>query len=241
MPSNEYQRYVSDELRNRRKKRTVWQITIGALILVLAIILSLSVKPLVKSILFSKVKLTPTSESYQTWLNPPISTVRKYYLFNITNPLEIVQNPKDTRIQFQDSPPYSYNILTKKNNVQWSEDQKTISYEVERLYTRHPTFDPNSVNDKGIFLNMSRAGFRTQFGSKPSPAFYVTAGDYTFSRNNAIDLLEGLTTQLHTTVSGNMIGPNKEKFGFIYRQNGSRLYNVSINSGKHRTGRRSSL
>jgi len=235
MPSNNYQRYVSNEQRKRRTKRIIIETFISAILITLAIVLSIYWKQLIKEMILKAVKLEPGSSGYNSWLDPPISTTRSYYLFNITNPVDIVTDPGSTIIKCNDTPPYAYNIKTKKINVQWLNNDKEISYAVERLFTRDPTqFNPSSANDTGVFVDLLRATFRTQFEVKPAPAFYVLGGKNVFYHRNAVEQLEGFTSELFNTLKDKMIGPNTDKSGFVYRQNGSRLYNVSIQTGKKR-------
>ena len=232
MPSK-YQRSVADEQRKRRMKRIILETVISILLIAPAIFFTVGLKDRLNKKMFDSLKLKPGSEGYQNWMYPPISTTRNYYLFNITNPLDVVLDPKETTIKFQDTPPYAYNIKTSKTNVQWSEDNKKVSYAVERLYTRDPKrFNPSSVNDTGVFVDLLRATFRTQFGSKPTPAFYTLGGKNPFYYRNAVEQLEGFTSDLFKSIQEKMYGPNTGMSGLVYRQNGSRLYNVSIETGK---------
>jgi hypothetical protein len=233
MPSNDYQRSVSNEQRKRRIKRTILETSISALLIISAIILSICLKQIIPKKILAAVKLEPGSDGFKNWLNPPISTTRSYYLFNITNPIDIVMDPKSTIIKFKDTPPYAYNIKTSKTNVEWLNNNTEISYAVERIFTRDPNrFNSSSVNDTGIFVDLLRASFRTQFGPISSQPFYDLGGTNAFDRRNVVEQLEGFTSPLFNSMQDKMIGPNIDKSGLIYRQNGSRLYNVSIQTGK---------
>ncbi|CAF4928129.1 unnamed protein product, partial [Rotaria magnacalcarata] len=61
-------------------------------------------------------------------------------------------------------------------------------------------FDPSSVHDTGVFIDLVRAIFRTSFGHKPSQAFYALAGMNTFYHRNAVEQLEGFNSDLFETV-----------------------------------------
>jgi hypothetical protein len=233
MPSNDYHRYLKSEQRKRRMKLIILEILISALLIIPAIIFRNYLKELIPKKIIAAVKLEPGSEGFKNWRDPPITTRRSYYLFNINNPLDIVKDPKSTTINCSDTRPYTYNIKTKKTNIQWLESNTQISYDVERLFTRHSKqFKASSVNDTGIFIDLVRAIFRTQFDPKPAPSFYSLGGYNAFYYTNAVEQLEGFTSDLFTTVREKMMGPNTDKSGFIYRQNGSTLYNVSIQTGK---------
>ena len=115
----------------------------------------------------------------------------------------------------------------------WSNNDQQIDYSVERLITRHPTkFRAESVNETGVFMNLVRAGFRTQYTTIPSNSFYDIGKHNPFYSWNAVEQLEGFTTDVFNATRDKMIGPNTDKSGFIYRQNGSRLYNMSIQTSE---------
>ncbi len=220
----------------QRKKKTRKRITIEIIIAILiigpAILLSVNLKKLVLNRIFKAIELKPNSEGYNTWLKPPTTITRGYYLFNITNPVEIMTDPSSTTVHLKETQPYSYLLSSTKEDIQWSKDNKTISYSIYRLFNRHQTqFNFSSVNDTGIFVDLLRATFRTQFGSKPTPAFYALGGNNVFYHRNALEQLEGFTSDLFYVMQDKMTGPNIQKSGFIYRYNGSRTYNFTIKTG----------
>ncbi|UJR24862.1 hypothetical protein I4U23_006231 [Adineta vaga] len=239
MPSNGYQRYTPGERRKQRNKRIIIELVVCAVLILPTLFPPANNfgKYLAQKIILSKVTLQPNSEGLKTWLNPPVDTTRNYYLFNITNPIDITTDPSNTLIDVQDTPAYSYKVKTIKNNIQWSDDDTKLSYEVERLITRDPkNFPVSSANDSGVFIDLLRAIFRTQFFTKPSDSFFDIGGFDPFSQANPIDLLEGFTSPLFDTIRAKMVGPNTAKSGFVYRQNGSRLYNISIDTNLNRKG-----
>jgi hypothetical protein len=223
----------SGQRNQKATRRIIIEVIIAVVIIGLAALLCISLKKLVIHRIFKAIELKPNAKVYKTWLTPPTTITRAYYLFNITNPIDIVTDPKSATIKFTDTPPYVYNIKTRKTNVEWANNNTVVSYAVERLFTRHETrFNPSSVNDTGVFVNLLRATIRTQFGSKPSSVFYVLGGNNPFHHRNAVEQLEGFTSPLFETIREKVRGPNTKMSGFIYRQNGSRLYNVSITTGK---------
>jgi hypothetical protein len=218
--------------KKKAAKRIVVEIIIAAVIIVLAILLCFHLKNLVINRIFKVIELKPNSKGYDTWANPPTTITRGYYLFNITNPTEIVTDPSSATIYLKETPPYSYLLNSTKQDIQWSKDNKAISYSIYRLFSRHETrFNPSSVDDTGVFVDLLRATFRTQFGLKPAPAFYALGGNNLFYHRNAVEQLEGFTSELFNTVKDKMTGPNLDKSGFIYRYNGSRNYNFTIKAG----------
>ncbi|CAF3051133.1 unnamed protein product [Rotaria sp. Silwood2] len=233
MSSNDYQHYVLNEQRKRRIKLFLVKILVSALFIIPAYPFSRFLKNKIQKNILNAVHLKPDSDSFKLWCDPPVTAIVNYHLFNITNSFQIVTNPISTPIHIKDTPSYTYNIKLNKINIQWSNDNKNISYGVERLFTRHPTrFDPSSANDTGVFIDLLRATFRTQYQLKPTETFYDFAGMNTFYHRNAVEQLEGFTSDLFNMIKDQMVGPNSNKTGFVYRQNGSRLFNFSIQVGK---------
>ena len=219
----------SNDERKRQTRRIILEVFICVVLILGAILLSRSKKTFNDKFISSAAILAPGSRGYRTWLNPPITTSRSYYLFNITNPLDIILHPNSKSLIVQDTPPYVYNVETKKCNVSWSNNHKHLNYSVERVITRHPTeFKSERLNDTGVFINLLRAIFRTLYEPVPSRAFYDIGTKDPFSKENPVNQLEGFTSSLFQSMRDKMIGPNTEKYGYIFRQNGSRLYNMSI-------------
>jgi hypothetical protein len=143
MPSKDSQRYASDNQRKRRIIRIILDIIVCA---VLIVVVCFS-RTIVEMIIVGKTTLEPGSSGFETWVNPPITTTRNYHLFTISNPIEIVTEPSTAKVYINETPAYAYNVETKKINIQWLNNNKEISYGVERLFNRDPIqFDPSLVN-----------------------------------------------------------------------------------------------
>ena len=213
-------------------KRYVFEAFIVIVIMAPVIVLCVYWKQFIISRIYKEIELKPNQKGYNVWSKPPITITRDYYLFNITNPIEIVTKPASTTVHVKEMPPYSYLLSSTKRDIQWSNDNTEISYSIYRVFARHPTkFDWSSVNDTGTFIDFVRAIFRTQFGIKPAPSFYTFAGMNPFYHRNAVEQLEGFTSELFDLVRDKLTGPNTDKSGFIYRYNGSRTYNFTIKAG----------
>ena len=233
MPSNGSQSGASKKQKWIKIVRILIELLVSVVLILSAIFLCRYVKSKIPKEIVEAVALKPESDGFKNWLNPPITTTRGYYLFNISNPIGIVTDPASATIRLTETRPYVYRVQTKKNNYQWSKNKKRLRYEVERIFERDPKlFDPNSVNDTGVFVDMLRATFRTQFGPKPSPSFFTLGGTETFYRRNAVEQLEGFTSDLFKAMKDKMVGPNTAMSGYVYRHNGSRLYNMTITTSK---------
>ena len=226
----------SESSSNSRKKKVqrklILQIAIALIITLFTISFCFLWKPIIIQVIYKTVDLKPNSNGYDTWLNPPTSITRGYYLFNVTNSFDIVTNPSKVTAKIRETRPYSYVLSATKKHVTWSTDSKTLNYSIYRLFTRHPSrFIPSSVNDTGVFVDILRAIIRSQYQSRAADSFFAIAGVDAFYHRNAVEQLEGFTSKLFYTLKDKMTGPNIEKYGFIYRYNGSRSYNYTIKGG----------
>ncbi|CAF0984619.1 unnamed protein product [Adineta ricciae] len=224
---------ASNTQRNKKlTKRILIEVIVAIAILAPAIYLCVNLKPIIIGQVLKIVELKPNSQGFETWLSPPTTITRGYHLFNISNAMEIVTDPSSTTIQLKETRAYDYHLFATKKDVRWSDDNKALSYSIYRLFNRHSTkFEPSAVNDTGVFVDLLRAIFRTQFESRPASSFFDLGGNNAFNYGNAIEQLEGFTSPLFETVREKMTGPNTAKSGFIYRYNGSRSYNFTIRSG----------
>lgn len=230
MPSTSYAR-ISISKRERRCRwiRRIIEVLFCSCVLAIALLLAFYVKG---RLLRSFFDLKPNTTAFQNWLNPPIHTTRSYYLFNITNPIEFLAKPSTKVLNVADTRPYTYNIKTNRKNITWYKNNREMSYEIERIFKRDPTqFHPSSMTDRGHFVNMVRALIRSKFEMSAGQAFEIAAADEPPFRDNPVELLEGYLSTASAQVQKQMKGPNTEKYGLVYRQNGSRLYNMTIKTG----------
>ncbi|CAF0950770.1 unnamed protein product [Adineta ricciae] len=179
----------------------------------------------------SKTRLAPASDGLESWSNPPVKTVRAYRLFDITNHMDIMTKTNNPMVEFQETIPMHYRVVIKKNNVEWLNDHKNIHYSVERIFTREGEFNETILNQEGAFVDILRVMFRTKFNRVADSVFYILGGNNAFNHSKAVDKLEGYISPLFAAISARMQGPNREKYGFIYRYNGSNGFNFTIDTG----------
>jgi hypothetical protein len=190
-----------------------------------------SAQNLIHGKVLSKTRLAPLSDGLESWSNPPVKTVRAYRLFNVTNYMDIMTQTNNPTVEIQETKPLYYQMVLKKNNLEWLEDNKKIHYSVERLFTRDGEFDQADLNQEGAFLDILRVMFRTKFGRIADPLFYILGGNNAFNYSKAVDKLEGYVSPIFAAISSRMQGPNKDQYGFIYRYNGSNGFNFTIDTG----------
>ncbi|CAF4738249.1 unnamed protein product, partial [Rotaria sp. Silwood2] len=191
--------------------------------------------PAGKDYIYGKVRgrtrLAPMSDGFESWMDPPVKTTRAYRLFNITNYMDVMTDKNDPTIQIQETKPLTYRLVVKKNNIDWLDDNKKIHYAIERLFTREGKFDKELLNQEGAFVDILRVMLRTKFSRVANSAFYILGGHNAFNYSKAIDKIEGYVSAIFSAISSRMQGPNTDKYGFIYRYNGSNGFNYTIHTG----------
>ena len=48
------------------------------------------------------------SDGYDSWKNPPVTTIRAYRLFNITNYMDIMTDVNTPLMEFDETQPFEY-------------------------------------------------------------------------------------------------------------------------------------
>jgi len=104
----------------------------------------LAFDPLVRSLILKKLVLSPTSDNFKMWEDPPISPHLKVYFFNITNPAEVFAGTAKPRLL--EIGPYTYRQKWVKQNITWH-DNGTISYRTRKIFTFSPSLSCSTCND----------------------------------------------------------------------------------------------
>ena len=78
--------------------------------------------------------LSPGSEALQSWLDPPVETSVKFYLFHVTNPFAVARGYKPI---LEEVGPFVYKTINKKDSLdqhtgrsslKFNEDSSTLTY-----------------------------------------------------------------------------------------------------------------
>ena len=94
--------------------------------------------------------IKPDSAGFKVWSKPPVTLKRKYYLFDVRNPIEVARGERPYLVE---RGPYVYNEVWERRGVEFLGDQIVTYKPVVTL-----TFDPASSNgtesDLISFLNV---------------------------------------------------------------------------------------
>lgn len=100
---------------------------------------------IVENVVYSRLALSETSQSYPMWKNIPVAIYEKYYFFNLTNQFDVER--KGAKPHFNEVGPFTYQLYINKTNVHFH-DNGTVSFKEKKtwLFRRElSAFDENQV------------------------------------------------------------------------------------------------
>ncbi|CAF1030388.1 unnamed protein product [Brachionus calyciflorus] len=141
------------------------------------------------------VKITPDSKAFQFWLNPPASIYRKYYLFEVTNPQEVLNGAKPNLRQ---RGPYTFREKWEKRNLEFLNEEEIKYTPVSTLYFE-PTLSIGNESDLITFLNIPAAAMIEQI--KTGKFDFI---DSSFANGvlNHLDTELFITRSIHELITG---------------------------------------
>merc|ERR1711935_1050564 len=119
----------------RGKKVLIFLSTISIFIIVFGIAVLTFGKTIVMKAVLNKMVLRPGSDTLKTWGDPPIQTHQSVYIFNVTNPNEVLQGAKPNLVEI--GPVVYKTVLVKdsldeetgKSSLNFSDSGEFISYQ----------------------------------------------------------------------------------------------------------------
>uniref|UniRef100_U5EUH2 Putative plasma membrane glycoprotein cd36 n=1 Tax=Corethrella appendiculata TaxID=1370023 RepID=U5EUH2_9DIPT len=127
-------------------------ITFGAILTSTGLVLAIFWEMIFESILYSELKLTPTSKSYEPWKQPPMPLSLDIYLFNWTNPEDIRDN--ETKPVLEELGPYRFTEIPDKVDIVWNRDNSTVSYRKKSLFYFDEVGSVGSLDDEITSINV---------------------------------------------------------------------------------------
>ncbi|CAL8092464.1 unnamed protein product [Orchesella dallaii] len=108
----------------------------------------------IKSAITSKGVISPelNAEFYSAWIHPPIPVYMKLYVFNVTNPDEVM---KGTLPKFEELGPFVFSKNMTKFNVTVDEDVDTTTYSLYNSFEHLESLSTNiSLQEKITLINV---------------------------------------------------------------------------------------
>ncbi|KAL7296713.1 hypothetical protein TKK_0010127 [Trichogramma kaykai] len=221
--------------------RTLVAASIGCSFLLFGAALYLLRDFLFHFIIRTQLPLSPTARSYELWKDTKnMPTYMDIYLFNWTNPEEIMDHTKKPNLN--QLGPYSFRERREKVNVTFHPENGTVTYQQKRTWWFDEGRSKGSLNDKISQLNVVAVSAAHKVRYWP----FVMQQSFSYLLNqfsNEINvvktadelLFKGFEDKLITL--GQMSGmeegeaPPFDKFGWFYMRNGSTDFDGYSNIG----------
>lgn len=134
-----------------RKRECYWAAT-GIVLMLLGLTAFVTIHPLIVSIIthYKLFVLAPNSFTFPLWQKIPVPIYSHFYLFNVTNPEEILNQEK--RPLLAELGPYVYQESREKVNITWFANG-TVRYYQRRVWHFVPEMSNGSRDDLIVHLN----------------------------------------------------------------------------------------
>jgi len=208
---------------------------LGAVIATVGLLLCVLWPFLVSRLIASQLALSPNTRSYNMWVETPIPIYFHIYMFNWTNPSTSLRGPD--KPAFTQMGPYVFREHHSKKNVQWNDNNNTITYLNQKQWHFVPEMSNGTLNDTVTNLNAVamtvgwhclslgpwvREFLNTFITMEESLVKTDTVGNLLF--NGSDDHLLAIAHLLKPYIKSL---PDMDKFGWFYKRNMS-LYGDGV-------------
>ncbi|GIY69822.1 lysosome membrane protein 2 [Caerostris extrusa] len=224
---------LSRTLRTHRWKQASF--IIGSFFLIVGVVGFALFPTILHALLQKNLVLEEGKEAYEKWKKTPIPVTFKVFIFNVTNPKEVMDGMKPI---VQEIGPYVFKQYRSKNVLAWNKTDKTVTYDDLKQYHFVPELSANMTNRiyslnlplQGILMFIKKLPDFTRSLVVPmlegvlknyneSLFSYRTARELLFD-GYKVDLIQDLIDLASAFVTVPEILPNNT-FGFLYGKNNS--------------------
>nr|AEE63071.1 unknown [Dendroctonus ponderosae] len=190
--------------------------------------------------------LQADSYTFDMWKTNPLPMTLKLFLFNWTNPGEVLNS--SVKPHFQQMGPYTFDETKEKVNITWNDNNTVSFYHLKRWWFNQSKSN-GSLNDAITSINptslSSSYGARNWsyflknglsiFLSSIAPSLHVTHTAAQVLFEGYEDSLMNMANRMPTFIVGSSL-PNFDKFGWFYTRNNSETYEGHFNMDVGLTG-----
>uniref|UniRef100_A0A182PCU4 Uncharacterized protein n=1 Tax=Anopheles epiroticus TaxID=199890 RepID=A0A182PCU4_9DIPT len=112
----------------------------------------ISLFPFLTGSFLKELKLRPGSRSYDSWVSPPFPLAMDVYFFNWTNPEDITNH--STKPILEELGPYRFIEHPTKVDIEWHDENSTVSYRKKSLYYFDEEGSNGSLDDVISSINI---------------------------------------------------------------------------------------
>ncbi|KAL7029807.1 hypothetical protein ACKWTF_006372 [Chironomus riparius] len=120
---------------------------ISVVIIVLASVVGFYLAPMLIDMNLKGLNLKPGSDMRKLWEKTPFPLTLMVYIFNITNPMEVVQGKKP---RLQQIGPYVFNEWKSKNVISDDDNEDSVTFDLINTYTFRPDLTHGLTGDEVV-------------------------------------------------------------------------------------------
>lgn len=125
----------------------------GLILLITGLLLTAS-HVIIKSRVKEDVQLKPGSSVFNEWKNTSIPFFKKFYIFNLTNPEEVMAGSATPSVE--QIGPYSYREIRSNKVLEWTDDDSIVKFMPNRTYIFDPETSCVGCDDRNdTFVNVN--------------------------------------------------------------------------------------
>ncbi|KAI2804845.1 hypothetical protein BLOT_003833 [Blomia tropicalis] len=122
------------------------------------------------NVILDKVALGPNSSSYGDWQKSNIPIYTKFYLFNITNPDQMLKGKKPV---LEEIGPYVFRHEFEKIDINWNQENDTVEYRQIKRWIFEPSMTERSLDDEIYHANVPLMSAVVQIQTSPLEEQYT--------------------------------------------------------------------
>ncbi len=188
---------------------------------------------IVRAIEHSNLIVVPGTQMFPNWVDLPVPIVTSIYLFNVTNPDDVVL--RGAKPHLVEVGPYVYHEQHHKTKLRWN-DNGTVTYQQIRTYNFQPELSNGSLTDKIMTLNAVAAGANGLASTMNKAeawtigAFMVVVKEKLFVKKTVQEILfDGYSDPILTATPDWLMPGTPKRFGYYYQRNGSDWFDGVFN------------
>lgn len=137
----------------------------GSIFIALGGLSIVSLPSVVKNVVYSRLALSPTSQSFPMWKNIPVPIYERYYFFNLTNPIEVERIGAKPRLN--EIGPFTYQLYMNKTNIHFHQNG-TVTFQERKTWIFKPEMSAMGEDEMITTLNVPLAMTLTLLQTAPS-------------------------------------------------------------------------
>lgn len=211
---------------------------IGIIIIICGLLIGYALPPAVSRFIDMQIALTPGSQSYPSWVKPPVTVYQKFYFFNVTNGQEIEQFGH--KPQLDEIGPFTYRAEWVKQDIVSNALDDTIDFRHFKRWHFEPDLSIADHRLQMVTLNAPLAITLTLIQSAPNAVRLLVSfsldglSEGFFTKRSVKQLLfdgyPDLLTTFGPLLNAEMLS-QAGQFGYFSTRNNTEDGHYQVNSG----------